>query len=154
MRTNVHLWEHRLLACSSRLLAECIQKRTHPESRHRFAQAAANYRLAACAPQKQDARATFCSYQVSNHAHQTIANRRVEKMNGGGPENGMLRVSRNAAYSITWMLCFAQISLSCFGHTETVTSPRCAVLSRYMKVRDWPMPPPMLRGILSFTIAW
>ena len=50
-------------------------------------------------------------------------------------------------YSSTWMFFFSQMSLSCFGHTETVTSPRCAVRSRYMKVRAWPMPPPMLRGI-------
>jgi hypothetical protein len=61
--------EHRLPACSIRLLAECIQKRMHPGHGTGSRQAAANYRLAACAPQKQDARVTFWLYKVTNHAH-------------------------------------------------------------------------------------
>lgn len=58
------------------------------------------------------------------------------------------------AYSRTWMFFLAQISLRIWGHTLTVTSPRCAFLSRSMRVRDWPMPPPMLSGISFFTMAW
>jgi len=57
-------------------------------------------------------------------------------------------------YSRMWMLCFAEISFSCLGQTDTVTSPRCAVRSRYMKVRDCPMPPPIESGIWSFMMAW
>jgi hypothetical protein len=57
-------------------------------------------------------------------------------------------------YSRTWMFFSAQMSLRAFGQTVTLTSPRCAVLSRYMKVRDCPMPPPMLKGIRSSRIAW
>ena len=58
------------------------------------------------------------------------------------------------AYSSTRMFRFAQISLRIFGHTVTLTSPRCAVRSKAMYVRDCPMPPPMLSGTSSFTIAW
>ena len=40
-----------------------------------------------------------------------------------------------------------------FDHTVTLTSPRCAFLSREMKVRDCPIPPPMLSGISSSRMA-
>ena len=57
-------------------------------------------------------------------------------------------------YSSTLMFFFRQISLSCFGQTVTLTSPRCALRSRSIVVRDWPMPPPIDSGIWSFRIAW
>lgn len=57
-------------------------------------------------------------------------------------------------HSRTWMFLFAQISFNCRGQTLTVTSPRWAVRRRYMKVRAWPMPPPMESGIWSFRMAW
>lgn len=56
-------------------------------------------------------------------------------------------------YSSTMMFFAAQISLSCFGQTVTVTSPRCAALSRYMYVRACPMPPPKESGISSLRMA-
>ena len=43
--------------------------------------------------------------------------------------------------------------LRTFGHTVALTSPRCAFLSSSMKVRDCPMPPPMLRGMSLFNTA-
>jgi len=58
------------------------------------------------------------------------------------------------AYSSTWMFFFRQMSLSCFGHTVTLTSPRCALRSSSIVVRDWPIPPPIDSGIWSFRIAW
>ena len=56
-------------------------------------------------------------------------------------------------YSSTWMFFFRQISLSCFGHTVTLTSPRCALRSSSIVVRDCPIPPPIDSGIWSFRIA-
>jgi len=47
------------------------------------------------------------------------------------------------------MFFFSQIFFDTFGHTLTVTSPKCAFLSNSRRARDWPMPPPMLRGISS-----
>ena len=38
-------------------------------------------------------------------------------------------------------------SFSTFGHTVTLTSPRWAVRSRSIIVRDWPIPPPIESGI-------
>jgi len=40
------------------------------------------------------------------------------------------------------------------GQTVTLTSPRCALRSRSIVVRDCPMPPPIESGIWSFRIAW
>ena len=37
-------------------------------------------------------------------------------------------------------------SFSTFGHTDTLTSPRCALRSSSISVRDWPMPPPTTAG--------
>ena len=42
---------------------------------------------------------------------------------------------RGSGYSSTWMFFFSQMSLSCFGHTVTLTSPRCALRRRSMTVR-------------------
>ena len=49
----------------------------------------------------------------------------------------VLRVSYFAVwpYSKTWMFFFAQISFKIFGHTVTVTSPRCALRSNSINVR-------------------
>lgn len=52
------------------------------------------------------------------------------------------------------MFFFRHISFRIRGHTETLTSPRCAFLRRSMQVRDWPMPPPTLSGTSFFTMAW
>ena len=38
----------------------------------------------------------------------------------------------NGVYSRTWMFFFLHMSFSIFGHTVTLTSPRCALLSRSM----------------------
>ena len=56
-------------------------------------------------------------------------------------------------YSIMKMFLLRHISLSIFGHTETLTSPMWAFLSITICVRDCPIPPPMLRGILSLMMA-
>ena len=45
------------------------------------------------------------------------------------------------------MFFFAHISFSTFGQTVTLTSPRWALRSSSIRVRDWPMPPPMESGI-------
>ena len=52
------------------------------------------------------------------------------------------------------MFFFSQIRFSSFGHTVTLTSPRCAFWSRSITVRDWPIPPPIESGIWSIRIAW
>jgi hypothetical protein len=52
------------------------------------------------------------------------------------------------------MFLRAHISLRIFGQTVTLTSPRWALRRSIMKVRDCPMPPPMLSGSASRTIAW
>ena len=52
------------------------------------------------------------------------------------------------------MFFFAHISFSTFGHTVTLTSPRCALRKICIMVRDCPTSPPMLSGISWFTIAW
>lgn len=62
--------------------------------------------------------------------------------------------SRSQRYSIVTMFRCRQISFSSFGQTVTLTSPRWALRSSSMVVRDWPMPPPMLSGISSLRIAW
>ena len=41
------------------------------------------------------------------------------------------------------------MSFRIFGHTVTLTSPRCALRSRSIRVRDCPMPPPIDSGIRS-----
>jgi hypothetical protein len=56
-------------------------------------------------------------------------------------------------YSNTKMSRFAHISLRIFGHTVTLTSPRCALRRRSISVRDWPMPPPIESGISLLMIA-
>ena len=50
-------------------------------------------------------------------------------------------------YSSTWMFFFSQMSFRIFGHTLTVTSPRCALRSSSISVRDCPIPPPTESGI-------
>jgi len=57
-------------------------------------------------------------------------------------------------YSKTKMCFFAHISFRIFGHTVTLTSPRCAFRKSSIRVRDWPIPPPIESGIWSFRIAW
>ena len=57
------------------------------------------------------------------------------------------RVYREGTYSSTKIFFFAHISFSTFGHTVTLTSPRCAFRSRDIKVRDCPIPPPIDSGI-------
>ncbi len=64
-----------------------------------------------------------------------------------------LKTGFEQIYSKTWMFFLAQMSLRACGQTLTVTSPRWAVRSRYMKVRDCPMPPPMLNGMRSLRSA-
>lgn len=54
-------------------------------------------------------------------------------------------------YSRTWMFFFAQMSFRILGQTLTDTSPRCALRSKSMRVRDWPMP--VLGGIWIFRMA-
>src|SRR5208337_2227486 len=56
-------------------------------------------------------------------------------------------------YSSTKILFSAHISFRIFGHTVTLTSPRWALRSSSIKVRDWPIPPPIESGIWSFRIA-
>jgi hypothetical protein len=53
--------EHRPLACSSRQLAEMLRANLEQPSRAYFRQAAGNYRLAACAPQKLPITPAPCS---------------------------------------------------------------------------------------------
>lgn len=72
----------------------------------------------------------------------------------GTTASPVLRPPLVSCYSKTRMFFAAQISLSCFGHTVALTSPRCAIRSRYMQRRDWPIPPPMESGISSLRIAW
>ena len=74
----------------------------------------------------------------------------LRHLHSRGSDRGALR----RGYSRTKMFFAAQISLSCFGQTVTLTSPRCALRSSSMVVRDWPMPPPIDSGISSFRIAW
>ncbi len=62
--------------------------------------------------------------------------------------------SRRLIQSMTWMLRFAHISFRTFGHTVTLTSPRCAFRRRSIRTRDWPMPPPIESGSVPFTIPW
>src|ERR1019366_3044005 len=59
-----------------------------------------------------------------------------------------------SGYSMTWMLRLAHISFRTFGHTVTLTSPRCAFRRRSIRTRDWPMPPPIESGSVPFTIPW
>ena len=63
-------------------------------------------------------------------------------------------LSRSGRYSRTWMFRRAHISLSTCGHTVTLTSPRCALRSSSIIVRDWPIPAPIESGISSCRIAW
>ncbi len=56
------------------------------------------------------------------------------------------------AHSRTSIFLRRHISLSTFGHTLTVTSPRWAFFRSSICTRDCPMPPPMLKGISSFRI--
>ena len=74
-------------------------------------------------------------------------------IDGHGSAEAARAVTGTGLYS-TWMFFAAQMSFRTCGHTETSTSPIWAVRSRYMNVRDWPIPPPMLSGISSFRIAW
>ena len=67
--------------------------------------------------------------------------------------SGGRRDHPTSTYCSTWMFFFAHMSRRTFGQTVTLHSPKCAVLSRYMYVRDWPIPPPMLSGISLLTIA-
>jgi len=57
-------------------------------------------------------------------------------------------------YSRTKMFFFAHISFRIFGHTVTLTSPKCALRNKSIKVRDWPIPPPMESGRTLLTIPW
>lgn len=50
------------------------------------------------------------------------------------------------------MFLSRHMSLSTFGHTVTLTSPRWAFLSRNIWVRDWPIPPPIDNGNSPLTI--
>ena len=50
------------------------------------------------------------------------------------------------------MFFFAHISFRILGHTVTLTSPRCALWSSSIWVRDWPMPPPIERGVAPLMI--
>lgn len=50
-------------------------------------------------------------------------------------------------YSSAKMFFFAQISFRIFGHTVTLTSPRCAFRRSSINVRDCPIPPPIESGI-------
>src|SRR5579871_2953896 len=56
-------------------------------------------------------------------------------------------------YSRTKIFFFEQISFKIFGHTATLTSPRCAFRNNSINVRDWPMPPPIESGMSLFKIA-
>jgi hypothetical protein len=67
--------------------------------------------------------------------------------------HALLRAMRGA-YSSTLIPCFAEISFRIFGHTVTLTSPRCAFLRIAICVRDWPIPPPIDSGTSPFRIAW
>jgi hypothetical protein len=55
-------------------------------------------------------------------------------------------------YSKTKIFFFAHMSFKIFGQTVTLTSPKWALRSSSIWVRDWPMPPPMLRGSSPLTI--
>ena len=57
-------------------------------------------------------------------------------------------------YSSTKMFLLAHISFRIFGHTVTLTSPRWALRSNSIKVRDCPIPPPIESGIWLFRMAW
>ncbi len=70
-----------------------------------------------------------------------------------GLHSPLVRCLIPVLYSNTWMLCLWPISLRIFGHTLTVTSPRWALRSNNIMVRDCPMPPPMESGISPFRIA-
>jgi len=52
------------------------------------------------------------------------------------------------------MLRAAHMSFSTFGQTLTLTSPRCALRSSSIIVRDCPIPAPIESGTSPFTIAW
>ena len=51
------------------------------------------------------------------------------------------------------MFFSSQMSLSRFGHTPTVTSPRCALWSSSIWVRDWPMPQWLQSGRAEISAA-
>lgn len=60
---------------------------------------------------------------------------------------------RLSIYSSTKIFFFEQISFRIFGHTVTLTSPKCALRSRSISVRDCPIPPPIDSGSSLFIIA-
>lgn len=68
--------------------------------------------------------------------------------------NADLGLMLSVPYSSTTIFRFAHISFSTFGHTVTLTSPRWALCSSNINVRDWPIPPPIESGIRLFRIAW
>jgi len=65
-----------------------------------------------------------------------------------------LHPSRDPIYSSTKIFLPTHISFRIFGHTVTLTSPRWALRSNSIKVRDCPIPPPIESGISLFRIAW
>ncbi len=75
---------------------------------------------------------------------QTVSVISVLAFRGGGAE----RFAEQLPHSSTKMFFLEQISFRILGHTVTLTSPRCAFFSSSIKVRDWPMPPPMLSGMV------
>jgi len=57
-------------------------------------------------------------------------------------------------HSIRWIFFSLHMSFRILGQTVALTSPMCAFFKSSIKVRDWPMPPPILSGIWSFKMAW
>jgi len=88
----------------------------------------------------------------SSHSEPTVAGPMAAAPTDPAPVAGV--GVRIASYSRTKMFLASQISLSSSGQMVTLTSPIWALRSRYIQVRDWPMPPPMLSGISSLRIAW
>jgi len=75
-----------------------------------------------------------------------------ERRGGDGTAEAARGQDSAGSYFSTKMLCFSQTSCNCLGQTVTVTSPKCALRSRSIWTRPWPMPPPMDSGIWSFII--
>jgi hypothetical protein len=59
-----------------------------------------------------------------------------------------------SSYSRKTMLLSAHISFRVLGHAVTLTSPRCALLNKSIRVRDCPIPPPIEKEIAMSRVAW
>ena len=97
-----------------------------------------------------------CGFEIQEQAGKTGI--RGWGLGGWGSEieDSRFKIQKQARtrYSSTKMFFLAQMSFRIFGQTVTLTSPRCALRSNNIRVRDWPMPPPIDRGIWLVKIPW